>query len=356
MSTSAAWSERAIVKTTNGTSLECNSPVRKEHEALASWVDLFTRDVIAILGILGNIVLIKIRMQKHLRNTFNKLLIALAIFDISTLAIFLIISFLKNSKEIFHILFPYLLWPFVHIAANGSTIMTVVIAYERFMALRKPLHFMSEYQRHRVITYVTFVTITDTIINIPKFFEYEPTDCNGIRYTKFYTNKIYSVYNIVLHKLLLSAFIILVLIYMYASIYRSIKQSNMTGTRHSVRGAASSEESMRKKESKQARIFSGVVIACLVCHISDVFVTIAQIIQYIQDTTDPPLWYLIALKIRDMLVILNSAINIVIYTCLSKQFRGEFKTMFKLKSQNPTTSVALNNMNMRDIHHLIMCQ
>ena len=85
MSTSAAWSERAMVKTTNGTSSECNSPVRREHEALASWVDLFTRDVIAILGILGNIVLIKIRMQKHLRNTFNKLLIALAIFDISTL-------------------------------------------------------------------------------------------------------------------------------------------------------------------------------------------------------------------------------------------------------------------------------
>ena len=352
MSTSAAWSRHAKIVSNNDTNFECESPGWEEHWIDPQWVDLFTRDMIAIMGVFGNIILIVVRMQKDLNNTFNKLLIALAFLDIFTLIIFLAISICKTSEKIFNIMFPYFLWPVAHIAVNSSTFMTVVIAYERYMAVHKPLNFKIG-RRYRVVRYVTFVIIIDIIINVPKFFEYEPDKCNGIRFTKLYVNKIYSVYNIVLHKLLISAFIMSLLIYFYAKIYHDIRESHTTEARHSVRGRdslniATSKESMRKKESKQASIFAGVVIACLISHSSDVFVTAAHIIQYVQNTTDPPLWFLIALKIRDFLMILNSALNVVIYTCLSKQFRDDFKTAFlTCKIQNPTISANANSIHLR---------
>ena len=326
----------------------------EEHETLACWVDLFTRDMIAILGIFGNIILIMIRMQKRLRNTFNKLLVALAFFDIFTLIIFLAVSISKTSKKMFHVLFPYFIWPFGHIAVTGSMFMTVVIAYERFLAVHKPLNFKRG-QRYRVVRYVTFVIITTVIINAAKFFEYEPDDCNGIRFTKLYENKIYSIFNIVVYKLMLTAFTMSALIYLYAQIYCDIKASHTTQARQSsVRGGArlnttSSRETVRKKESKQAGIFAGVVIAFLVCHIPDDFVTIVHVIKYIQGKTDPPLWFLIALKIRDIFVILKCSLNIVIHTCLSKQFREDFLNFITCKTHKPTISANANSVYSREM-------
>ena len=45
------------------------------------WIGLFTRDVIALLGIIGNIMILVILRQKDIRNTFNKLRVSLALSD-----------------------------------------------------------------------------------------------------------------------------------------------------------------------------------------------------------------------------------------------------------------------------------
>ena len=330
MSMGEAWTRDAEIVTNNVTDLKCGSPVRVEYEELASWVDFFTRDMITILGIFGNAIIIMIRMQMHLRNTFNKLLVALAFFDNFTLIIYLAISICKTAK-MFRFVFPYFIWPLGNFAVRGSCFMTVVIAYERFMAVRHPLNF-NRGKKYRVVRYVTFVIILDIILSVPKFLEVEPDDCNGIRFTKLYVNKIYSMYNIVLYALM-PQFNISVLIYLYAKIYCDIKDSHVTQERHSITcsnasgGSTRSRESMRKKERKQAGIFAGVVFTFIVCRIPDVFVTIVGIIKY-NSSTEPPLWFLITLKIRNTCIVLNSALNIVIYTWVSKQFRDDFKAAF----------------------------
>ena len=331
MSTSEAWWSRVDkIVANNVTDFECESPLKLEYEELASWVDFFTRDIIAVLGIFGNAIIIMVRMQMRLRNTFNKLLVALAFFDNFTLVIFLAISICKTSK-MFYFIFPYFIWPLGNFAVRGSVFMTVVIAYERFMAVRHPLSF-NRGQRYRAARYVSFVIIIDIILSIPKFFEFEPNDCNGFRFSKLYVNKIYSMYNIVLYALF-PPINMSVLIYMYAKIYCDIKDSNVTQERHCFScsnaslGSTRSRETMRKKESKQAGIFAGVVVTFIVCRIPDVFVSIAGIIKY-NSTPEPPLWFVIALKIRNICIILNSACNVVIYTWVSKRFRDDFKATF----------------------------
>ena len=343
MSTSAAWSRYAKIVTNNVTNLDCGNSATVEYEEWSSWVDLFTRDIIAVLGIFGNAIIIMVRIQMHWRNTFNKLLVALAFFDIFTLVIFLAVTICKTSK-MFHIIFPYFIWPFGNIAARGSVFMTVVIAYERFMAVRHPLSFNMG-QRYRAVRYVTVVIIVDIILNVPKFFEFEPDDCNGIRFTEMYVNQIYSTYNIVLSAVVPPVYIS-VLIYLYAKIYRDIKESHLTQARQTSQdrlGGATSRETTRKKESKQAGIFAGVVMSFIISRIPDVFVTIFQIIKS-NSTTEPPLWFLIIFKIRDICFILHSALNIVIYTCVSKQFRNDLRAAF-FKFINCSTKMPTNSAN-----------
>ena len=43
--------------------------------------------------------------------------------------------------KVFMIAYPYILWPMRCFAITSSTFMTVVIAYERFMAVRYPLKY-----------------------------------------------------------------------------------------------------------------------------------------------------------------------------------------------------------------------
>ena len=47
-----------------------------------------------------------------------------------------------------------------------------------------------------------------------------------------------------------------------------------------------------------------------------------------QGVKEPPLWLLITVKVRDFCLILNSAVNIVIYTSLSEEFRNELRSAF----------------------------
>ena len=78
-----------------------NMPPRSlEDYELAGWVCL-VKDVVSVLGIVGNIILIAVRMQSHLRNTFNKLLVTLAIFDSLALVLGLMYSTMRSDKGTF---------------------------------------------------------------------------------------------------------------------------------------------------------------------------------------------------------------------------------------------------------------
>ena len=244
MNNSAAWSRYAKALTKNVTDLECGSSVTVEYEEWSSWIDprgfileyeewstwfdILTRDIIAVLGILANAIIIMILNQGHENNTFNKLLVALAFFDTFTLIMFLSVTICKSLK-VFQVMFPYFIWPLINIAARGSVFMTVVIAYERYKAVCHPLSFNIG-QRSRAVRYVSLVMVLDSILSLPKFFDFEPDDCNGIKFTEMYKNKVYSIYNIALFALL-PPINISVLIYLYVKNFHDIKESHLTPAR-----------------------------------------------------------------------------------------------------------------------------
>ena len=271
-----------------------------------------------------------------------------AFFDTLTLIVGPLVSCMKPSKSIFRIAYPYIIWPSVHFSQDASLLMTLVIAYERFIAVCHPLN-SNKGQRHRVIRYVSFVTIISLMGNVTKLFEYEPDDCDGIRFTGLYINQFYIVYNIIIYQLCMRVLVMVLLIYLYAKIYMDIKASHTTHSTCSFRGARPrSREIMRKSEGKQARMFAGVVVTSLICYIPHVLVTAVHIIKLTEDKVEPPLWFLIAVKVRDFFGILNAAVNIVIYTCLSKQFRGEIRGAFCRQLSVPPDTPNVNSIHLRD--------
>ena len=97
-------------------------------------------------------------------------------------------------------------------------------------------------------------------------------------------------------------------------------------------------EKRKRKQENMAGVFSGVVMASLICNIPEMFIKITALV----DATQPslniilrhPLWLKIALKVRAFFVILNSAINMVIYGFLDKKFREECRKVFQKVIRN----------------------
>ena len=85
----------------NLTQPECpsSSKVALEYQMMSSWVYILTKDMVSVLGILGNVATAVILMQWRMRNSFNDLLVALALFDTILLVTTLAYSCVWASKK-----------------------------------------------------------------------------------------------------------------------------------------------------------------------------------------------------------------------------------------------------------------
>lgn len=100
-------------------------------------------------------------------------------------------------------------------------------------------------------------------------------------------------------------------------------------------GAGVTNESRRKKEDNLAAVFMGFIIVFLVCHLPRLLLNIHELatIRHAMECQANgfqgfPLWSGIMISISHLLLAINSATNILIYCCLSSQFRLECKKVF----------------------------
>ena len=101
-------------------------------------------------------------------------------------------------------------------------------------------------------------------------------------------------------------------------------------------GSVTVNESRRKKEDNLAAIFMGFIMVFLICHLPRLGLNIHELatIEHAMDCQRAglkafPLWSLIMISLSHLLLVLNSATNILIYCCLSSKFREEFRKVFR---------------------------
>ena len=295
-------------------------------------IDFIITLILASVGISGNILILFILLQKHMQNTFNKLRAALAVFDSMVLGVMLLSQFiLMLNKDLHGKVTCYFSWPVWQFSKTASMFMTVAIAIERLIAITYP-HKYSTNQHYRATKYVISVTITAMAFNLSKFNEYQP-DASGNDYwskkwgitpTSMHKNSGYAIYDVIIYKLLVASLIpITLLICSYAKIFAKLRQ-NRKITEMSGNGNSHKDRKTAKDEN-MARLFAGVVITSLICNIPEIIVYIILHIQRSFDTNEPPQWVDITLMVRDIFIAINSSVNIIIYSLLSKPFREECK-------------------------------
>ena len=134
--------------------------------------------MICTLGVVGNTISILLLLSKSVRNSFNKLIATLAIFDLIYLLTMLLESLRKlGLQSNTHVMMsPYFLYPLNSISLMCSIYMTIGISLERFTAVYYPLDYRSRQQdstsnKHRIVSYVCPLLAFSVLFNISKFFE-----------------------------------------------------------------------------------------------------------------------------------------------------------------------------------------
>ena len=236
--------------------------------------------------------------------------------------------------------------------------MTVAIACQRFLAIRYPFKYGRK-SKNQVTIYVSSVSILALITTISAFFEfkvdyfdftmeygnltdydYEDPAQNQTTYTEITDTKemeafisptnmkdslAYKAYESIGVLIIFGIVPFALLICFYIGIYQGIKANNS-------RTAAlnSNNENNRKKEATLAKTFAAFVIVFFICYTPQHVYRIYEIVLFDQTTKcgSLPFWSAYGLEITHVLIVLNSAINVVIYTAFNNQFRNECKKMF----------------------------
>ena len=138
------------------------------------------KSIFCLFGLVGNTISIILLLSTKLRNSFNKLLAILAVFDLIYLVTMMVDSLrdlgLQTSFQT--LMFPHFLFPLNSIALMCSIYMTLIVALERYMAVYNPLDYNrrqqdSTAQRYHLINYVGPLIIMALLFNLSKFFESE---------------------------------------------------------------------------------------------------------------------------------------------------------------------------------------
>jgi len=147
------------------------------------WMEGVLMPLFGAVGLAGNVLSVAVLSGKEMSNSFNKLLIALTIFD-TTLIVFMVIDYsafrvwqwpFGHESALYAYVFPKFLFPFNNIILSCSIYTTVGIAYERYAAVCQPYSYntreTSMRPSTRLVQILTPVLLLSILVNIPRFFE-----------------------------------------------------------------------------------------------------------------------------------------------------------------------------------------
>lgn len=207
-------------------------------ETCRFWTEGVLSLVVAAFGLMGNVVSIWVLSVPEMRNSFNRLLLALAIID----CLFILPGILIYTSKAFawkatwyNYAFPVFLYPFSEIALCSSIYMTVAIAVERYIGLCLPLRRLSR-RPCTAKAYIIPVILIALLLNVPKFLESETVVVKTglfsnetktkVRVTDLRTHPNYITYYWMWTRLLATGILpLVVLAILNSKIYLSIRQS-----------------------------------------------------------------------------------------------------------------------------------
>ena len=161
----------------------------------------------------------------------------------------------------------------------------------------------------------------------------EDTMLPRISVTDLRRNPIYSTYYINLAVLLVLGIIPLCLLaYFNCIIYLQLKPPTILLYSENRGSTSSHISNFTNHEKELARVLIGIVIMFLVCHFLRLMINFYETIVFrnaiaceLAGQNDFPLWGFMSITCSELLLVLNSSLNIVIYCCINENFRKRMK-------------------------------
>ena len=168
---------------------DCSCPPISQEDVWAKFIVVkLSVPLVGSVGLLGNLAAIVVLSHPDMKSTFNQSLIALAVFEIIFLVLFLFCDH-GNGTWLYTVTFPYFLYPLQNIVLSCESYLLMSIALERLIAVVRPLWYRTARLRlsswYHALIFILPSVIISISLNIPRFFEMElvyvnVTDTNNI--------------------------------------------------------------------------------------------------------------------------------------------------------------------------------
>ena len=129
-----------------------------------------------VLGIIGNILLIKLFLYYEAQLNFHKLMITLAIYDTIYVSLCILVFSIPEffeayiSSGVYAYVVPRAI-PMIQVSLTGSVYCTVAISLERYLTVCHPFYVNSK--RWSEKRYIIPIILFSTLYNLPRFFRYD---------------------------------------------------------------------------------------------------------------------------------------------------------------------------------------
>ncbi|CAH1775635.1 unnamed protein product [Owenia fusiformis] len=286
--------------------------------------------IICTFGIIGNILSLVVLQQKKMSSSTNTFLSAMAIADsiklINDEIYFVVILMQRYNPEMSQTGFVHI-YPYSHFVFNCAMLITswitVSVAVERYISVCHPHRAKSMCTIPRARLVSSCVALGMSIIALPSAFKYhtvvsKPLDNTSegvvnmtIELTSFgkdvYAMNIYTW----IQTLLRSIIPLFVLVFINASIIRSLGRSK-------IQGAASAAR------YRITVMLVAIIVVFLICITPDAIMSTFLGLGYYEAN------YLVRgiREFTDLLLAINSAVNFLLYCTFSKVFRETFMSLF----------------------------
>ena len=322
-------------------SSEEDSSVSEELILLNDIVGVWLTGLLCLFGLTGNVLSFLVLLRAHSRSPMFYVLRAVAVSD----TVFLVGVFLTQTvvnlyttTGTFHFLYmirayvQYCVWPITMMTQMSTVWLTVLVSIERYIAICFPLKAASLCTIPKVRRAVVIIYIISVLYNVPRFFEFYILDGETLYKTIIPGHdEVYRyLYSCVMYSILLFFSPLLILALLNVKLILALQRGKKQWEKLQFR---------QKKEHSLTVIPLSIVVVFFICGTPALVV---NVIDSINPTIMMQPSFTVFIVVANLLVVLNSACNFIIYCMLGKKFRTKLKEMLRSRCSSYRAVYTMN--------------
>ncbi len=299
-------------------------------------VYVFVIGIIVLVGTVGNILSFCVLSKDKKRNSTTGLLQVLTVVDTLCLAASLFIftiptihketnwwPSLKNAE-------PYIelfSWPFASICFTATVWIVLLMTIDRYLVISRPLQSRAKGSA-RIKVATVFVCVAAVLFNIPRFWDHElvttsderiATEHSALRESALYK----LIYMVILHSIFRSVGPLIVLSVLNFGLVRHLRKAQR---------AQGELGRTTIQENNVLLMLVSVVSVFVVCFLPDTLVRVVYVILNLGFGKSKTKAIMYAHFVTNALLVLNSAINCLIYCFTGQKFRKQLREVCSCSS------------------------